>query len=245
MSPIELRLILSLLTPVTAVGCGKVRLGDDGDGGYVLLDRLAPAGVCLSLGVGDNVSFDLTLAQLGYDVFQFDHTVDGPPLAHERFYFNRIGISDQASPPDGFLSIADILAVYDLRQRDDLILKMDIEGAEWGAIPLISLEDLDHFDQICIEFHHLGQLNRAAFAEMASVVFHHLRKTHVAVHVHGNNNRPIYNVLGVPVPDVLEITLARRRSHAFLPSTEIFPTAIDHPNRPEAPDLFLGSFRFL
>jgi hypothetical protein len=244
MSPIELRLILSLLTPVAAVGCRKVRLGDDGDGGYVLLDRLAPAGVCLSLGVGDNVSFDLTLAQLGYDVFQFDHTVDGPPLSHERFYFNRIGISDQASPPDGFLSIADILAVYDLRQRDDLILKMDIEGAEWGAIPLISLEDLDHFDQICIEFHHLGQLNRAAFAEMASVVFHHLRQTHVAVHVHGNNNRPIYNVLGIPVPDVLEITLARRRSHAFLPSTEIFPTAIDHPNRPEAPDLFLGSFRF-
>lgn len=245
MSPIELRLILSLLTPMAAVGCGKVRLGDDWDGGYVLLDQLASDGVCLSLGVGDNVSFDLVLAELGYDVLQFDHTVDGPPLSHERFRFNRIGISDRTPSSDGFFSIADILTIHGLRQRDDLILKMDIEGAEWGAIPLASPEDLDHFSQICIEFHDLGQLTHPAFAEMAAAVFRHLRQTHLAVHVHGNNNCPMYSVLGVPVPDVLEITLARRRSHEFVPSTEIFPTGIDHPNRPALPDLFLGSFRFI
>ena len=245
MTPIELRLILSLLTPSAVVGCGKIRLGDEGDGGYVVLDHLAPGGVCLSLGVGDNVSFDLALAELGYDILQFDHTVTGPPMSHERFRFHRIGISDRLPSPDGFLSVAEVLETQNLRQRDDLILKMDIEGSEWGAIPLMTPDDLAHFDQICIEFHHLGQLTRPAFAEMAAAVFRHLRQTHVAVHVHGNNNLPMYNVLGVPVPDVLEITLARRRSHEFLPSAEIFPTAIDYPNRPDVPDLFLGSFCFL
>ncbi|WP_291343715.1 hypothetical protein [Acidiphilium sp. 20-67-58] len=245
MSPIEIRLILSLLTPSAVVGRSKIRLGDEGDGGYVVLDHLAPAGICLSLGVGDNVSFDLALAERGYDVLQYDHTITGPPISHERFRFHRIGISDRLPSREGFQSVTEVLETHNLRRREDLILKMDIEGSEWGAIPLMTPEDLAHFNQICIEFHNLGQLTRPIFAEMAAAVFRHLRQTHIAIHVHGNNYRPMHNVLGIPVPDVLEITLVRRRSYEFLPSTEIFPTVIDYPNKPEIPDLFLGNFRFL
>ena len=54
----------------------KIRLGRNFDGGYVLLDDFADVGAALSLGINDDASWDLDIAQRNIPVQQFDHTID-------------------------------------------------------------------------------------------------------------------------------------------------------------------------
>jgi hypothetical protein len=69
---------LSYLTPCRSRRFGKIRLGRNGDGGYVLLDDFTGVSAALSFGIARECSWDSAMAQRGIDVYQYDHTVDGP-----------------------------------------------------------------------------------------------------------------------------------------------------------------------
>ena len=64
------------------------------------------------------------------------------------------------------------------------------------------------------------------------------------VHVHANNWDPILPIANVPFPEALEVTFVNRTLYQFENNTELFPTDIDFPNRPDRIDIFLGDFRF-
>jgi hypothetical protein len=65
--------------PHDVTGFEKSRLGAEGDGGYVMLDDFGAVRSALSLGIGQDVSWDTAIAKLGIYVFQFDHTVRQGP----------------------------------------------------------------------------------------------------------------------------------------------------------------------
>jgi hypothetical protein len=71
-----------------------------------------------------------------------------------------------------------------------------------------------------------------------------LTADHRVVHVHANNHRPFSIVGGIPIPSVLEITLARTQDTRLERSDELFPTALDSPCYRGRADFCLGSFRF-
>ena len=79
--------LLSYLTPRRAAGFDKVRLGRDGDGGYVLLNDFSDVSAALSFGIDTDCSWDTDIAARGIDVYQYDHTVEGPPIPNPRFQF--------------------------------------------------------------------------------------------------------------------------------------------------------------
>ena len=68
--------IVSLLSPMDIKDGKYLRIGRKNDGGYVLLDNFSDGSVksAYSFGISNDVSWDEDIANLGIDVFMFDHT---------------------------------------------------------------------------------------------------------------------------------------------------------------------------
>ena len=237
------RAILRLIEPCDATGFRKVRVGGEGDGGYVMLDDFAGVAAAYSLGISTDVTWDAAIAARGIDVFQYDHTVAGPPEANPRFRFHRTGIAGKDRAP--FRSLPSLMEENGhLPGSGDLLLKCDIEAAEWEALAALAPEHLGLFRQIVVEFHGLRDLHVPAFAAFAGPVFAALAAEHRVVHVHGNNCAAYAVTAGLPVPTVLELTFVRRDGKRFTRPRRPFPTKLDRPNDPGAADHALGFFRF-
>lgn len=234
--------VLSLLQ-IKAVSCGKERVGGAHDGGYVMASDFAGSDIAYSIGVGPQVQWDVAMADRGFAVYQYDHTVEGLPQQHDSFHYFRLGIAPVDTPPD-LITLDEMIRRNGHDGETGMILKMDVEGAEWDVFDAVSSATLARFDQIVVEFHGLRMLDIDSFRDRAHRVFGKLASQHTPVHIHGNNYGGYAIVEGVPVPDVVEILYCRKGRFDFEPSQEIFPTVLDDPCDPARPDLFLGAFRF-
>ncbi|MDR7038105.1 NTP pyrophosphatase (non-canonical NTP hydrolase) [Methylobacterium sp. BE186] len=236
--------ILRRLRPHRPVGTDKIRVGRDHDGGYVMVDDLDGVAAAYSLGISDDVSWDLDLANRGIEVFQFDHTIENTPVEHPRLHWSKLGIEGVSSEQEQLDTLTHILARNAHRDRTDLVLKCDIEGHEWEMLSHLSSNLLDCFRQIVIEIHLLDRLGSDAFLDTLRRGVLALTANHRVVHVHANNCAPYFILGGIPLPSVLELTLLRRDRRRLEPSDETFPTALDMPNAPHLADFQLGTFRF-
>lgn len=140
--------------------------------------------VVYSFGIGDDVSFDLSMIQtFGCQIYAFDPTPksvawvtgqDLPPQFHFYEYgiaaydgeaafsppFNPDHVSYRLLPGDDNARGAIQAPVYRLQTIMDQLghhhidlLKMDVEGAEYGVLQQITQEQLE-IDQLLVEFHH-------------------------------------------------------------------------------------------
>jgi hypothetical protein len=238
----EILSILRLLEPQKVLGYAKKRVGSAGDGGYVQTDDLAGVSHAFSFGVCDDDAWDLAIAQAGVAVEQFDGTVEGAPSSHPLLRFHRKMIGVESGPETE--TLPDLVARHSKSDGPDLLLKMDIEGCEWDVFDRASAETLAKHTQILCEFHEMSRLVAPDFRARARRVFEKLHKHFAVTHVHANNCAPFSLVANIPIPDVLEITLANRARYQFERSDEIFPTPLDAPCSPDKLDYFLGAFRF-
>jgi hypothetical protein len=234
--------LLSCLTPRRVVGFDKVRLGRDGDGGYVLLDDFADVSAALSLGINDDCSWDMDIAGRGIDVYQYDHTVDGPPMTNARFRFAKKKIAAVMSGQSETLGSA--LAKLPAPDVGHVILKIDIEDSEWEVFDAATIKELARFSQIVGEFHGFSNALDATWRDTAHRVMTKLRSVFEVVHVHGNNHAPFHIVANIAIPESIELTFANRTIYTCQETNEVFPTPIDQPNWEGHPDIFLGNVRF-
>jgi hypothetical protein len=236
----DFRTFLRLLQPHDASGVAKRRFGGEQDGGYVMLDDFGAARIALSFGVGNDVSWDADMAARGLRVLQFDHTVQGPPQQHANFVFQRTRVVG-ASPQQGDTTLDRILAADG---EGDVIAKMDVEGFEWEILAQAPSASLARLRQIALEFHDVRSFGDRAWRDKALAALTNLNKTHVCVHIHGNNWGTFAVVGGIPFPEAFEATFARRSDHTFEPSTASLPTDLDRPCNPRVPDLHLGRWSY-
>lgn len=234
--------ILRRLEPMRATQHGKIRIGKEADGGYVMLDDFTGIGAAYSIGICDEVSWDLAMAERGIDVFQYDHTIDGLPLEHPRFHWSKTGLGPRATAD--LETLPRLLDRNGHHGRDDLLLKCDIEGCEWEVLAALPDDCLGHFRQIVIEVHFLERLADPAFAALVERAVTVLTAGHRVIHVHANNHRPYSIVGGIPVPSVLEFTLVRTRDIGLETSDEVFPGPLDSPCYLGRADFRLGAFRY-
>lgn len=235
--------ILRLLRPYEQVGAQKIRVGRDNDGGYIMVDDFDGVTAAYSLGINDDVSWDKQMAARDIDILQFDHTIDALPESDPHFHWSRTGICGVGEERDGFRSLPDIIQGNG-HAEGDLVLKMDIEGAEWSVFATMPLDLMARFRQIVCEFHGFQHVDRPDFFERAAAACRNLSTNHRVVHVHANNNTAYAIVGGVPIPACLEITLSRTQGRSFQLSSETFPTPIDQPCWPGRADYTLGRFEF-
>lgn len=239
----KIRRIMHLLKPEQAVGLQKIRVGNAGDGGYVMLDEFDKCRVAYSLGIGGDVSWDIAVAEHGLIIHQYDHTVSAAPSSHDNFRFNKRGIAASDSPD--FVSLSKAIAANGDQHNRDMILKMDIEFAEWPVLDSIDPTVLAQFRQIVIEIHGLGRLREQNFRSTAERALAKLCANHAVFHVHANNWGNYEMIENVPVPDVLELSYIRRDIRPLVASIETFPTSLDVPCHPDRPDIVLGMFRYM
>jgi hypothetical protein len=106
---------------MTAKDVGKVRVGCDRDGGYVMLDDFRNVNSCYSVGIGPEVSWDLDMARRGLPVFQYDHTVKEPPVKHDKLIFTPLGLGTVDNGDRRTLATLVRFDVAPLLQREEII----------------------------------------------------------------------------------------------------------------------------
>lgn len=235
--------LAALLVPQRARATDKCRIGLGHDGGYVMLDDWAGLAGALSIGIGNDDGWDREMVRRGLSVAQYDHTITAPPSTGPGLNWQPVGIAP--ADVNNLRSLRSLIALSGLPAEGDLLLKLDVEAAEWPA--LAGGEDaapLGRFRQVLVEFHWFERIGEDHWFVIAEQALAHLNRSHAVVHVHGNNWGGMALIGGIPFPRVLEVTYARRDAYAFEAEAGLFPSALDAPCNPAQPDLFLGGFRF-
>jgi hypothetical protein len=236
--------LFSQVKPMRAIGVPKARIGTSRDGGYVMLDDFGSVAGAYSIGIGRDVSWDLDIAGRGLPIFQFDHTIARPPVSHPLFRFEQLGLGVRTEPNARLETLENMLR-HQPDEAGQLILKMDVEGAEWKILDQLSEGVLPRFWQIVCEFHNFHEIGREAWYDRAHHVFSLLNKTHQAVHMHRNNWGPRIWIGDIEIPFFAEITFASREVYAFEATDEEFPGPFDLSSAPLFPDRPLAFLREL
>jgi methyltransferase FkbM-like protein len=187
-----------------------VRIGPDGNGGYLLPDDFDGITACFSPGVGSVSDFELDCAQrFGMNIFLADKSVPAPPSMHEKFAFIKKYV--------GAIDSEDIITIDSWVKQScggsddsDLLLQMDIEGGEYETVLSISSDLLKRFRIMVIEFHQLEILFCKPVFEIYSRVFEKILQNHECVHIHPNNCREAVSKNGIDIPPVMEFTFIRK-----------------------------------
>ena len=230
--------LLALIRPYTPVGLEFIRIGGPNDGGYVLANHCLTNTLCFSLGIGPDASFDQHLANLGCRIEMFDHTVDAPPKDNSNFEFHKIGLSATETESESLLTLESMVRLYAPAEEKGIVLKVDVEGDEWGALDVVKSETLRLFSQIAIEFHGFCEVN--SNFEQKKRVLEKLNSTHKCIHFHCNNYAFLEVVGNVPMPRSIELTYLRNDLGTFELCPRQFPTKLDAPNDPKRPDIKLA-----
>ena len=238
------RKLKSVLTIKRAKDLPFVRVGKVGDGGYIMIDKFITGGqaIAYSFGISNEISWDADMARRGYDVFMYDMTIDKLPYENEKFHFFKEGIGGVKDETKLLDTLENFIARNGHENNSNMILKMDVEGAEWNFLETVSSETLNKFDQIVFEFH--GIISPKTPAEMERIInlIDKINATHTLVHLHGNNHGNYMYVDNVGnIPFWLELTYLRNETHIFYDDEAILlPIVFDSPNTPIVPDIPLG-----
>lgn len=178
-----------------------IRLGRPNDGGYVMLDNSFGSSVILGYGVSDDCSFENDVTErFGINGYIFDHTVDSPPpnMNKERVNFVKEGISDNDNE-ENLKSLEYHIEKY-AKDANNIILKMDVEGAEWKSL---KNADLSKVSQLIIEMHDMDTNADWELIKRINDQFY-------LVNIHGNNHSALTKIDGKDFPQVIECTWVRK-----------------------------------
>lgn len=233
--------ILELLSPQPTNLEKVCRLGSDNDGGYIMINDITDQDFLISMGVGDDVNFEKALSKYVMGTHLYDFSIDTLPdlIENSRFFCERIGSIDSTSLAT---------AVTRVPKSVDLLLKMDIEGAEWDTLKNTEPKTLTKFRQIVVEFHWLENIFDDQYYETALEVLHKLSKTHFVLNAHPNNNGDTLIVENLLFPGVIEISYLRRDSYQIysdaLDSEDSICIELNRPCNPNMPELYLQARKF-
>ncbi len=236
----QLEELICALRPIKT-GVPLVRVGGDADGGYLVPDDLTGISACFSPGVGLQSSFESSLQRdYGIESHLCDASADGPQNFFQPKSFLKKFVGSQNTLD--LITIDSWVETYESQGDSlDLMLQMDIEGAEYETLLATSIDVLRRFRIMVIEFHNIESFAQNDFFKVAMSTFRKILRSHMPVHLHPNNCCGIVNINDVEIPRVFELTLYRRDRSRAEGLVSSFPHPLDRPNLPERPDLLLPS----
>jgi hypothetical protein len=209
-------------------GVELIRLGPCGDGGYLLPDDVDGIEYAFSPGVSTESGFESALTARGMRVFLADGSVEAPPVADARFSFEKKFIGCLSD--DVYMTLDGWKKNTIPEHGGDLLLQMDIEGAEFEALLNASDVLLSQFRIMVIEFHYLQQLFNKPFFVLVSRLFEKLLRRHSVVHIHPNNCCGSVKGRGLEVPRIAEFTFFRNDRFRQRAPRRDFPHPLDADN---------------
>jgi hypothetical protein len=220
----------------------KIRLGSDNDGGYVISDIPIKYDCLISCGISNDITFEKSFCMKYPDVkiIGFDGTIECLPEECDSITFIKKNITPYNSPLT--TNLHDLIPSY-----DNIFLKMDIETYEFRWLQTLTVEQLNKFTQIVIEFHF--PFNEPGFTHLDEPLpvpekmftLTKLAATHTLVHLHANNccGTTVYE--NMVVPNVFECTYVRKDiQNGGRFNTDTIPSSLDRPNLLNMPDITLS-----
>jgi hypothetical protein len=241
---------LSVLRPKPSP-IALVRVGGEGDGAYLIPADFNGVSSCFSPGVNNTKYFEDELADR-YHIqshmcdFTSDVSQFATPLKPGMQTFEKKWLDIDGSPDS--LALGEWVANWEPNEADDLILQMDIEGAEYRTLLNADQGTLARFRIIVIELHGLkNALNPLRFEQKLGPLLRRLDESFVCVHIHPNNCCGEFVLPGTElnIPNLIEATFLRKdrfddgNIHSWLPPTLPHPLDIKR-NVNHEPPLFLN-----
>ena len=227
------QLLFDDLQPVKLSNCVLERFGESNDGGYLLCANLlkdVKAGYSYGISGYDqwgcDISQRLTIPVHQYDCFDLKRPAcpGGKTIFHEECV---AGVAKTEENRRYDTMATQLAANGDGANR--VVMKMDVEGAEWESFLSAPEELFERIDQLAIEFHGIDEDRfRTAISRLK-------RHFHI-VNLHYNNHT--CNTGKPPFPAAIyEVLFVSKRIGVLDPAGKAeFPNPLDRPNNPTVPD---------
>lgn len=211
-----------------------IRIGGSKDGAYLIPDDLDGVEACFSPGVCNFKNFEDQLTnQYGIKCHMCDFSSDleklRTPLIEGMQTFKKKWLDIDGS--NDSITLKEWVKELSPDASKDLILQIDIEGAEYRNLLAADVNTLNRFRIIVIELHGLSRFkNPELFSKEIGPLLAKLNETHVSIHAHPNNCRgdSIDPKTGLNIPNVIEVTYLRRDRFTGDESRYI-PPKLPHP----------------
>lgn len=212
-----------------------IRLGGEVDGAYLLPNDLQGIKACFSPGVQNRKRFEDELCEAhSIPCHMCDYSSDvgafSTPLIPGMQTFRKQWL--EPGGKENSVRLEDWIQECCPDPQDDLILQMDIEGAEYRNLLSSNEGVLQRFRIIVMELHGLqAALHKDKFENELAPTLRLLDKYFVCVHTHPNNccGNFYCKELNEYIPNVLEATFLRRDRFKGFSNEQLIPPMIPHP----------------
>ena len=232
-SPTHFAALFAEFKPVTLSNCTFERIGDPNDGGYVMCGNLLSRGkAAYSYGIAYTDEWGCAVSRrLGVPVHQYDCFDTRPPACEAGtpvFHAECVGPARVTDEGRVFDTVqAQIARNGDSGKR--LIMKMDVEGAEWPSLLAMPDTVLSRIDQLSLEFHRVNDPKTID-------VIRKLKETFFVVNVHYNNAACDPRVAPFPAW-AFQVLLVNKYVGALDTAAGApGPNPLDAPDDPQMPD---------
>ena len=210
--------IYQLLIPKKVINKSLILLGGKQDGGYVLLDDFDNIKIVYSFGIGEIIRFDYYFAKRNIYVYMYDHTINSLPYENPKFHWKKIGLSGILNKTGNLTTLNELLIENGHINEKNMILKIDIEHSEWGALSNISENTLKQFKYILIEFHFRFDNQMPYYYK----ILKKLLNTHEIFYIHCNGCGVIQNFKNI-ICSALEVSYVIKDNYKFIKDDSIYP----------------------
>ncbi|MFM6402105.1 FkbM family methyltransferase [Planktothrix sp.] len=214
-----------------------VRIGGENDGAYLIPDDLDNIKACFSPGVANRKTFEDELTDTyGIQCHMCDKSSDiekfQTPLKEGMQTFKKKWLD--VNGEEDTISLDTWVKELAPDEKDDLILQMDIEGAEYRNILQTSDEVLKRFRIIILEVHGLGVArNPQEFEINLGSFLRKLDEQFICVHAHPNNCCGDFTIVTpethIHLPNVYELTFLRRDRFKEEDTSSYYEPMMPHP----------------
>lgn len=235
----------------------KIRLGNNADGGYVIVKDYE-YDLYISCGISNDISFDKNFLSLNkkIDGLLFDKQTDKKSID--------LSFSDKVYLIQKNIAVKNTETTTNLEKEiepyKNVFLKMDIEGYEWSWIEYFN--SFDKIKQFVVEIHGLFYPKWMAYdeswngltekiipnLEKTVKILDKINKTHHLIHFHQNScDKIVHLENGQKIPVVCELTYIRKEGLEEIKGLNKNPLPInglDYENCPNREQIQFNSYPF-
>ena len=217
------------------LGYELIRLGPEGDGGYLIPNVLSEIDTCFSPGIGKINGFENDIMKRNIKVFMADKTVEKPILLNDNYEFLKKNLGSYVDQETITLDEW----INDTKVNKGILVQMDIEGSEYEVINNLTKDNLKKIKVMIVEFHHFEQVITKIGYKVIENVLKKILKYFDVAHIHPNNCCGILKMNKTIIPSTLEITFLNKKLTLKKEKINNLPHKLDFKNIKGVDDIFL------
>ena len=189
--------------------------GNEFDGGYYINSVFGKKINLISIGIGDNYSFDIEVAKRGGIVHMYDGTIKKIIDLPKNMTFIEKNVGNDVI--NGEIKLSSVVNNFleSLSSLDDVkVMKIDIEGSEWEIFDKFDFGGIKNFETLVVEFHDVNKNLKSHEKQKIMIdVFGNINNYFKAIYFSPNNWSPVIKSGNQLLPNTFEIVYTNREQY--------------------------------